>query len=161
MRLAEFDPYFSFTRKGAMVEDMLPMAPHRDIEPIEDDLFEMANLVQAQTGIAGVIYISTSQGSHGPRVKFFLKPGKGQPSFSVSIGPDPEVVANSLPEKTKRDMSPLITGWVRMNYAALQQFWDHGTDWTDPQVTAFKQSLKKYSFESDESHHHDILKVDK
>ena len=111
-----------------------------------DDLFEMANLVQSQTGIEGIIYISTAQASHGARVKYFQKTGKGQPSFSVSIGPDPKLVASSLPDRVVNAYLPLVQAWVRLNHDALQQFWDHGTEWTDPQVTEFKQNLQPFSF---------------
>ena len=45
----------------------------------------MANLTSAQTGVPGTIFISTAMGSHGPRVKYFVQPGRTQPSFSVSI----------------------------------------------------------------------------
>ncbi|WP_262422250.1 hypothetical protein [Brevundimonas denitrificans] len=34
----------------------------------DEDIFEMANLTEDQTGVPGVIMISTAMGSHGPRV---------------------------------------------------------------------------------------------
>lgn len=37
----------------------------------DEDVFEMANLVEAQTGVPGTIFISTVMGSHGPRVKYY------------------------------------------------------------------------------------------
>src|SRR4051812_38814248 len=48
----------------------------------EDDLVEMTNLQEDDTGIPGVIFISTTRGSHGPCVKYFVKAGRSQPSFS-------------------------------------------------------------------------------
>ncbi len=65
-----------------------------------EDLVEMANLTSAQTGVPGTIFISTAMGAHGPRVKYFVRPGRTQPSFSVSIADAPTVVANSLPART-------------------------------------------------------------
>ena len=62
-----------------------------------DDVVEMANLTTAQTGVPGTIFISTAMGGRGPRVKYFLQPGRSQPSFSVAIADIPTVVANSLP----------------------------------------------------------------
>ena len=62
----------------------------------------MTNLQEEDTGIPGVILISTAMGSHGPRVKYFVKAGRNQPSFSVSISDGPKVLANSLPQ---RDLS--------------------------------------------------------
>lgn len=49
------------------------------------DVFEMANLVEAQTGVPGTLFISTIMGSHGPRVKDYPKRGGQEPSFSVAI----------------------------------------------------------------------------
>ncbi len=66
-------------------------------ELADDDVVEMANLTTAQTGVPGTIFISTAMGGHGPRVKYFLQPGRSQPSFSVAIADVPTVVANSLP----------------------------------------------------------------
>ena len=47
----------------------------------DDDVFEFTNLTSKHTGIDGVLFLSTAMGSHGPRVKYFVKTGKGQPSF--------------------------------------------------------------------------------
>jgi hypothetical protein len=113
-----------------------------DFGPIgEDFLFEMANLIPAQTGIEGIVYISTQQSSHNARVKYFVKTGRNQPSFSVSITPEPEIVENSLPKKVVNGIGPKVIEWVRLNQVALLDFWNNGTDWTDPQVTAFKAAL--------------------
>ena len=65
-------------------------------ELADEDVAEMANLTTAQTGVPGTIFISTAMGRHGPRVKYFLQPGRSQPSFSVAIADTPTVVANSL-----------------------------------------------------------------
>jgi hypothetical protein len=67
-----------------------------------EDVVEMANLTTAQTGVPGTILISTPMGGHGPRVKYFLQPGRSQPSFSVTISDVPRVVANSLPIRVVR-----------------------------------------------------------
>lgn len=40
----------------------------------DDDVVEMANLQQKHTGIPGVVFISTTMGAHGPRVKYVLRP---------------------------------------------------------------------------------------
>ncbi len=109
-----------------------------------DDLFEMANLRERQTGIPGTIYISTRQASHGPRVKYFEdRPGEGVPSFSVSISTEPEVVENRLPDSVLSRMSPLVIEWGRLNQQQLLDFWEHGTSWYDEEVAGFKASLRK------------------
>jgi hypothetical protein len=108
-----------------------------------EDVIDMANLTTAQTGIAGTIFISTAMGAHGPRVKYFLQPGRTQPSFSVSISDAPAVVANSLPARVVRRMSPQVIGWVTRNKDALLAFWDRGDTWRQPEVNDFIQKLQR------------------
>jgi hypothetical protein len=81
-------------------------------------------------------------GSHGPRVKYFERAGRTQPSFSVSIADAPTVVANSLPERTLRQMAPPVIEWVLRNKEQLLDFWDHGDTWTQPEVNDFIQRLQ-------------------
>jgi hypothetical protein len=114
----------------------------------EDSLVEMANLTSEQTGVEGTIFVATAMGQHGPHVKYYVKPGRNEPSFSVSIVAPPaipEVVANSLPGRVRNRMAPKVVTWVRLNATALLDFWYHGDTWTQPQVSAFFQgeSLKK------------------
>lgn len=109
----------------------------------EDILVEMANLTAAQTGVAGTIFISTAMGQHGPRVKYYVQPGRAQPSFSVMISDSPRVAANSLPLRVVNQMSPQVIAWVSRNKDALLDFWYHGDTWTQPQVNAFIQKLNR------------------
>lgn len=121
----------------------LPLDPPLADELATEELVEMANLTTDQTGVTGTIFISTVMGSHGPRVKYFVQPGRNQPSFSVSIADPPRVVANSLPDRVLRQRAPEVIRWVTLNQDALIDFWNNGDTWTDPQVTAFKQALKR------------------
>ena len=107
-----------------------------------DDVVEMANLTAAQTGVTGTIFISTAMGGHGPRVKYFVQPGRTEPSFSVSVADTPVVVANSLPARTVRQMSPQVIEWVQRNKDSLLHFWNHGDTWTQPEVNDFIQKLR-------------------
>src|SRR5437879_13541672 len=77
-------------------------------ELTDDDVVEMANLTTVQTGVSGTIFISTAMGGYGPRVKYFLQPGRSRPSFSVAITDIPSVVANSLPLRVVRQASPQV-----------------------------------------------------
>ena len=120
----------------------VPSDPSLVEELARDELVEMANLTTAQTGIAGTIFISTAMGAHGPRVKYFLQPGRSQASFSVSIADMPSVVANSLPARVVRQMSPQVVEWVSHNRDALLDFWRHGDTWTQPEVNDFIQKLQ-------------------
>jgi len=116
-------------------------APLRD-ELATEDVVETANLTSAQTGITGTIFISTAMGQHGPRVKYFVQPGRTQPSFSVSISDPPAIVANSLPTRTLRQMSPQVIAWVARNKDALLDFWYQGDTWTQQVVNDFIQTLQ-------------------
>jgi hypothetical protein len=109
----------------------------------EDDLFEFMNLTSHETGIDGVLFVSTARGQHGPRVKYFVKTGKGQPSFSVSISAEPEILASSLPERLVRRIAPEVIEWVKLNRADLLRFWEEGQNWTLQEVYAFGNQLKK------------------
>ena len=108
-----------------------------------EDVVEMANLTSAQTGVHGTIFISTAMGAHGPRVKYFVRPGRTQPSFSVSIADPPAVVANSLPARALRQFSPQVIEWVARNRDALLDFWNNGDTWTQPEVNNFIQQLRR------------------
>ncbi|HKM72691.1 MAG TPA: hypothetical protein VKG22_06015 [Stellaceae bacterium] len=110
-------------------------------ELANDDVVEMANLTTAQTGVSGTIFISTAMGGHGPRVKYFLQPGRSQPSFSVTIADAPTVATNSLSVRVVRQMSPQVINWVSRNKDPLLDFWYHGDSWTQPEVNDFIQKL--------------------
>jgi hypothetical protein len=121
----------------------LPLDTPLAAELATEELVEMANLTTAQTGVPGTIFISTVMGGHGPRVKYFVQPGRNQASFSVLIADPPRVVANSLPDRVLRQRATDVIQWVALNREALLDFWNNGDTWTDPQVTAFKQALRR------------------
>jgi hypothetical protein len=121
----------------------IPADPLLADELCREEMVEMANLTSAQTGISGTIFISTAMGAHGPRVKYFERPGRTQPSFSVSIGDGPAVVANSVPARVVRQMSPAVIDWVARNKDALLDFWNNGDTWTQPEVNDFIQRLQR------------------
>jgi hypothetical protein len=112
-------------------------------ELAREDVVEMANLTTAQTGVPGTIFISTAMGGHGPRVKYFLQAGRSQPSFSVTISDVPRVMANSLPVRVVRQVSPQVINWVSINKDALLDFWHQGDTWTQPEVNDFIQKLSR------------------
>src|SRR6266446_9427259 len=122
------------TGKDAM---QIPADSRLAEELVDDDVVEMANLTAAQTGVPGTIFIATAMGGHGPRVKYFLQPGRTQTSFSVAIAGTPIVVANSLPVRVVRQRSPQVIEWVSRNRDALLDFWYHGDSWTQPEVNDF------------------------
>jgi hypothetical protein len=114
-----------------------------ELVSLGDDVAEMTNLPAARTGIKGMLFISTVMGSHGPRVKFFVKAGGDQPSFSVSIADEPEVVASSLPEPVVGQSAPDVIAWVKLNKSALLRFWKEGSGWSFDELAVFIEQLKK------------------
>ena len=109
---------------------------------VGDEPFEMANLAEDVTGVAGFVFISTMMGGHGPRVKWYSKLGRHQPSFSVSVAAEPRLLASSLPERETRRAFPSVTRWVAQNHVALLSFWREGESWTSTEVIAFLQNLE-------------------
>ena len=109
----------------------------------DDGIIEMANLDKSQTGVDGVIWISTMMAGHAPRVKYFVRPGRTQSSFSVTIADQPRVAANSLPPRLVNQMSPLVIQWVTLNRDVLLDFWHYGDTWTASQLIQFLQSFQK------------------
>lgn len=114
-----------------------------ELTALGEEVAEMANLPPEWTGVLAVVFISTAMGQHGPRVKLYLKPGRGQPSASISIGPAPRVLASSLDERELKRITPKALEWVVLNHEALTTFWFEGEKWMDDRVTAFKQGLAR------------------
>src|SRR5947209_822751 len=96
-----------------------------------------------RTGVDGFVWNSTLMTRHAPRVKYFIRPGRTQPSFSVMISDHPRVVANSLPARTVSQMAPLVIRWVSLNKDALLDFWHHGDTWPATQLISFLQSFQR------------------
>ena len=132
-----------FSEKPAAWTDREPTLDEEIGALGDEDIFDMANLVEAQTGIPGIVTITTVMGRHGPRVKYFLKPGRHGPSFSVAVAATPRVVANSLDERDLHRMSGKVMAWVAANHDALAAFWWDGGDWTAPEVQTFIAELRK------------------
>ncbi len=134
-----------FSEKPAVWTDREPTLDEEIGALDDEDVFEMANLGEEQTGVPGVIMIFTAMGKHGPRVKCFVKPGLHQPSFSVAIGSESRVVAKSedFDDKTYAKRAPLVLAWVDLNQEALSRFWWTGNDLMNDEVQAFIRDLKK------------------
>lgn len=114
-----------------------------ELRIVGDEPFEMTNLAEEDTGVTGVVFISTAMGGHGPRVKWFARPGRGQPSFSVSIDPQPRLLASSLSDRDTRRAYPAVARWTALNHAALLRFWNEGDAWTSREVSAFLAGLER------------------
>jgi len=122
-----------------------PVEPTLDEElrSLGEEPAEMTNLQEEDTGVPGTVLISTAMGAHGPRVKYYLRPGRSQPSFSVSIAEEPRLLTSSLPVRDTRRATPVVIDWVRLNHDALLRFWREGDTWTARQVAAFLAALER------------------
>ncbi len=109
----------------------------------DDDVFDFANLTEVQTGVSGFITITSVMGRQGPRVKYFSKLGRHQPSFSVSIAAEPRVLSSSLPDAECANAGPSVVKWVAQNHDALLGFWNDGQYWSVPKVERFVAHLSK------------------
>lgn len=129
-------------RAGGIENDRTCPAGQPLVDEIE--LIEMANLSTAQTGVEGVIYISTAQGGHGPRVKWYPgRLGANAPCLSVTVEPAPTAFNRRLPQPVFASGSEAVKRWVALNSGALLAFWNNGNTWMDDEVTAFKAALKR------------------
>lgn len=106
-------------------------------------LKEMANLSPEKTGIDhGTIYVSSEEGNHGPRVKFYRgKPSSHNPSASISISKTPEVVEDSIGIKSSEIKD--VFSFVIANKKRLLYMWYHGSEMMDDVWDKHKKSLKK------------------
>lgn len=109
----------------------------------EEDIVEMANLPPEWTGVLVHVFISTALGQHGPRVKLYPKKGRGMPSASISIGPDPRVLASSLDDRELTRIAPKALEWVALNHEALTRFWFDGHALDIADVADFGRSLTR------------------
>lgn len=137
-----FSDHFIAVLRSSLDEDKQSLPPN-DFE--QDELFEMANLDEDDTHIPGTIFVSTAIGSHGPRIKWYPgSPGRALPCLILSIGPDPVVRDNFLPERQTRPVMAPLKVWISQNHEALLSFWKEGESWNHRKVAAFLGDLKPY-----------------
>jgi hypothetical protein len=90
----------------------------------KEKFVEMANLDKDETGIDGAIYISTKEGNHGPRIKFYRKLGKNQPYAGIAISQDHKILYDDLgltPEEKQK-----LFKFIDLNFDLLDDFWKNG-----------------------------------
>ena len=113
----------------------------RASRPVADetgDLFEMANLSPALTGLPMIVWISErGRARHDARVKVSVVHGRrARPdrTASVSVRPTVEIVAGRQLER--RDME-LVRQWVELNREAIIAYWN-GDLLTDEVIARLK-----------------------
>ena len=119
-------------------------APRADTPSDDDEVFEMVNLPRSDTGVAGTIYVSSMQGPHGPRVKWYpQRPGRDASCLTVTLEEPPRVINHGLSARDARDGREAVATWVALNREALLRFWFEGSSWTVDEVYAFAKGLAK------------------
>ncbi len=106
----------------------------------KEPLFEMANLSPSRTGIEkGYIYISTKQGNHVCRIKYFSNLKDQSKVIIVSI-PNYKVIEDTAICSIK--IKKQVIQFANTNSDKLLDFWNQGSDWTDDEVREFQDNLK-------------------
>lgn len=92
------------------------------------DLFEMANLFPATTGLPMTVWVSPRGTSrHDVRMKLNLTHGNQMnPSNTAIVGvrPSPHIIAGSL----SPDDEKAVSQWISLNVAALLAYWEGEID---------------------------------
>lgn len=105
-------------------------------------LVEMANLGPDKTGFDhGILYISTEQGNHGARVKYYRKAGKTQPYAGFSIEQEPRLLYDDL--KLKQQEKEEVVEFIKLNREDLLTFWYNADTWESDKVYGFLKRFKK------------------
>lgn len=112
------------------------------LEDIFESLYEMANIGSKDTGLSNqniMIYISTKQGSHGPRVKVFLK-GNPNKSVSFSISKEPIILTDNILNLKQKEISE-IKYWISINSVELLKLWN--TNYQNVEIFDVLRNLDK------------------
>ncbi len=100
------------------------MKSERTTIDADDELFEMANLYPAETGLAMTIWVSPrGNARHDARIKVNTVHGNRMTidnTAVVSIRPSPRVVTGRLSSEDEE----AVRRWIALNTAALIAYWD-------------------------------------
>jgi len=103
-----------------------PGEAEASLEP--DDLFEMANLFPATTGLPMTVWVSPRGNSrHDVRVKVNMTHGNQMnPGNTAIVGvpPSPHLIAGDL----SRDDENAVYQWISLNTAARLEYWEGELD---------------------------------
>ena len=106
-------------------------------------VFEMSNQYEKDTGIPGCIYISSEEGQHGGRIKYYLnKPSRKYPCIIYNIY-TLKLVKDKLKDEVDAKTRKQILKWIELNQSELIRFWETGYDWNNEEKRNFEDNLKK------------------
>ena len=128
-----------------LIAHCVPGAAARDMLAREmgDHPVELANLTEQDTGLPGIVYVSTRQGRHGPRVKWYPRRGGSDEAFpTITLEDPPPIINHGVPARE----APAVMAaaeWATINRAALLGFWAEGNALTFHKVGGVLRGLAK------------------
>lgn len=110
---------------------MKALDPFEDYMITEEELYEMARIQQANSGIPFIMFASTKlsvNSRHGPRIKISNVKGtfSAIDNFVVTIDHEPQLIAGTCKFK-KSDLEDIID-WIKLNYDTLMKYWNNAYD---------------------------------
>jgi len=114
---------------GSLTERIAkPRVPANDRRDREaDELYEMANLFPRTTGLPLTVWVSPrGRARHDARIKVSLTPGRMDIGHTAVVGirPSPRLIEGNLAPADLESVSQ----WIRLNEAALMDFWNETID---------------------------------
>lgn len=128
-----------------LVMQYMPGAPPAEVHAweLEDDPVEMTNLTQDDTGVPGIVGVSTRQGRHGPRIKWYPgRGGGGRPFLTVTLEEPPRMIDHGVAPRVAAG-AVVAAAWVELNRQSLLNFWTEGTSLNRSEFNAFIDALNK------------------
>jgi hypothetical protein len=109
-----------------------------------DEMVDVMNLLQDDTGVAGTIFVSTRLAAHGPRIKWWPgRPDREGPCLIVTLEDPPRAINAGLPPRVVRVGGADAVAWANLNRAALLEYWENGVLWPRAQHNAFFDRLAR------------------
>jgi hypothetical protein len=113
-------------------------------DPARDEMVDLANLLEEDTGIAGTIFISTRMAAHGPRIKWWPgRPNRDGACLVVTLEDPPRPLNSGLVAKDARRGSSEVVAWASRNRAALLDYRENGALWSRSELNRFLDGLAK------------------
>lgn len=100
----------------------------KEFKEFRDDMYEIANIIQDDSGLPTIIYISPKNANHGPRIKVQKNYSDNIQNnfFSVTISDNPSVIGKDTGDIKDKDIQ-LIKKWIIKNKQILLDY-SNGTE---------------------------------
>lgn len=120
------------------------IATRVDYDAARDEMVGVMNLWPEDTGVPGIIFISTQIAAYGPRIKWWPRnPSKEGPCLVVVLEDPPRAINLGLLAPDARQGERDAVEWARLNREALLEYWKDGALWGRQRFEAFLDGLQK------------------